>query len=141
MTQDAIVTRILDKDRAEIVVTRGTACGANCGNCESCMFDSQVKADARNLINARPGQKVIISSKSSRVYSAAILVYVVPMVLLVLGYVLAYNLGTSEGICILASFIGLVMGAVIIVLNHKSWKEKNPITFDIIKFADGSEEA
>ena len=136
MTQDAVVTRLIDDDMAEIVVTRGTACGSNCGNCESCIFDDKVKASARNLINARPGQKVIISSKSSRVYSAAILVYVIPMVLMVLGYAVAHAAGASEGICILVSFAGLIVGAAITVASHKKWKEKNPITFDIINFAE-----
>ena len=140
MTQDAIVTRLLDKDMAEIVVKRGTACGENCGNCESCMFDENVKATARNLVNAKPGQKVIISSKSSRVFSAAMLVYILPMVLLIAGYAIANALGAGEGICILASFIGIVLGAVIVVLSHKKWKEKNPITFDIIELVEKSEE-
>ena len=36
MTQEAIVTRRLPDGMAEVVVTRGTACGSNCGNCESC---------------------------------------------------------------------------------------------------------
>ena len=139
MTQDAIVTRIINKDMAEVVVTRGTACGANCGNCESCMFDSQLHTPARNLILARPGDKVIIASKSPRVFGAAMLVYVMPLILFLAGYAIAAALGASEGICVLFSFLGLAVGGVILVLSHKKWKEKHPITFDIINFADGSE--
>ena len=33
MTQDAIVTKCLPNGMAEVVVTRTTACGSNCGNC------------------------------------------------------------------------------------------------------------
>ena len=139
MTQDAIVTRILSNDMAEVVVTRGTACGANCGNCESCMFDSKLHTAARNLVYAKPGDKVIIASKSSRVFSAAMLVYIMPLVLFAIGYAVSAALGASEGISVLCSFIGLAIGAVILVLTHKKWKEKHPITFDIIDFANGSE--
>ena len=139
MTQDALVTRIINTDMAEVVVTRGTACGANCGNCESCMFDSKLHTPARNLISAKPGDQVIISSKSSRVFSAAMLVYVMPLVLFLIGYAVAAALGAGEGICVLCSFIGLVVGAVILVLTHQKWKEKHPITFDIINFADDTE--
>lgn len=140
MTQDAIVTRIINNDMAEVVATRTTACGSNCGNCESCIFDDKVKAEARNLINAQPGDSVVIASKSSRVFSAAMLVYVMPLVLFLAGYVIAYLCGAPEGLCVAASFLGLVLGGVILVLSHKKWKEKNPITFDIIRYAENSEE-
>ncbi len=140
MTQDATVTRIINNDMAEVVATRTTACGANCGNCESCMFDEKVRAEARNLINAQPGDRVVISSKSSRVFSAAMLVYVMPLVLFLAGYAIAHALGASEGLCIAASFLGLVLGGVILVLSHKKWKERNPITFDIIRFTENPEE-
>ena len=74
MTQEAIVTRRLPDGMAEVVVTRGTACGSNCGNCESCIFQSELKTHANNLIDAQPGQRVIIQSKSSKIFGAALLV-------------------------------------------------------------------
>ena len=74
MTQDAIVYKCLDAERAEVVVTRATACGSNCASCEACVFQNELKTVARNLIGARPGQKVLIESKSSRMYGAIMLV-------------------------------------------------------------------
>ena len=68
MTQDAIVTRLLPNDMAEVVVTRTTACGSNCGSCESCIFQSELKAVAKNHINARPGQQVVIASRTDQVF-------------------------------------------------------------------------
>ena len=93
MTQDAVVTKLLPNNMAEVAVTRTTACGGNCGSCESCIFQSELKTPARNLVGARPGQKVVIESKSSSVYKAAMLVYVLPITLVVLGYLLAYLAG------------------------------------------------
>ena len=70
MTQDAVVLKILPNSMAEVVVTRSTACGSNCGNCESCIFQSELKAIANNRIGAKPGQRVVISSSSRTVFSA-----------------------------------------------------------------------
>ena len=134
MTQDAVVTRCLSEDTAEVVVTRATACGSNCGNCEACVFQNELKTVARNLIGARPGQRVLIESKSAQVYGAILLVYIVPIVLAVLGCFAAYAAGASEGICVLCTFLGFILGAVIIVATQRMKKNKSNIRFDIIKF-------
>ena len=133
MTQDAIVYKCLPNGMAEVVVTRTTACGSNCGNCESCIFQSELKTLAKNSIDARPGQKVIIESKSSRIYKAAMLVYILPMILMVLGYALGAALSTGEGLGIALGFAGLIAGAALIVLSERR-KNKEPITFEIIEF-------
>lgn len=137
MTQDAVVTKLLPDNMAEVAVARTTACGGNCGSCESCIFQSQLKTAARNLVGARPGQRVIIQSKSSTIYKAALLVYVFPMILTLLGYVLAYVAGASEGVCVAAAFAGLVLGAAIVVMSQRIKKGKDKeITFDIIHLAE-----
>lgn len=133
MTQDAIVTRCLAGGMAEVAVTRSTACGSNCGNCESCIFQSELKTLAKNRIGAKPGQRVLIESRSSSIYGAALLVYILPMALTLLGFALAYALGAGEGLCVLASFMGLAVGAAVIVLSQRRRKKK-PITFDIVQF-------
>ena len=133
MTQDAIVYKCLPNGMAEVVVTRTTACGSNCGNCESCIFQSELKTLAKNSIDARPGQKVIIESKSSKIYKAAMLVYILPMILMVLGYALGAALSSGEGLGIALGFVGLAAGAALIVLSERR-KNKEPITFEIIEF-------
>ena len=135
MTQDAVVYRCLPGGMAEVVVSRGTACGSNCASCEACVFQSELKTTARNLIGARPGQRVVIESRSSKVYGAIFLVYILPIILAVLGYVLAWKLGAGEGLCILATFAGIGLGGVIVVLSQR--RNKNPITFDIISLQQG----
>ena len=132
MTQDAIVTKVLPNDMAEVAVARTTACGGNCGSCESCIFQSELKAVARNRINARPGQRVVIESRTSKVFSAAILVYVMPMVLFILGFVIATVLGASEGLAILVSFLALILAAVILVRQQRGQRADRQIQFEII---------
>ncbi len=132
MTQDAVVIKLLPNEMAEVAVTRGTACGGNCGSCESCMFQSELRAVARNLIQAKPGQKVTISSKSSHIFNAAFLVYVMPLLFFLAGYALAAAAGAGEGIRILVSFCALLVSAAVLVLSQRLNKKKKPITFDII---------
>lgn len=134
MTQDAIVFKCLNDGMAEVVVTRATACGSNCGNCEACVFQNELKTVARNLIGAKPGQKVLIESKSSRVYGAILLVYIVPIALAIIGCFSAYAAGASEGICVLCTFMGFILGAAIVVISQKLRKDRQSITFDIISF-------
>ena len=132
MTQDAIVTKLLPNAMAEVVVTRSTACGSNYGSCESCIFQSELKAVAKNTINARPGQRVVIESRTSKVFRAAAWVYVMPLLLFVLGFALASLLGASEGISILVSFLFLVLAAVLLVRVHRRQPADRQIQFEII---------
>ena len=132
MTQDAVVIKLLPNHTAEVVVTRASACGSNCGSCESCIFQSELKAIAKNRINAKPGQKVLIESNNSAVFSAALLVYIMPLVLFLIGYFVSYAFGASTGISILVSFLCLVLSAFILVRSQKNIPDEKKITFDII---------
>lgn len=133
MTQEAVVTRVFPNNMAEVAVTRTTACGGNCGNCESCIFQSELKAMAKNRVSARPGQKVLIESKSSKVFGAALLVYILPLVFFLACFAIAYSLGAAEGVCVAVSFLGLAVGAAVVVASQRLKKNKNPISFDIVE--------
>ena len=132
MTQEGIVTKLCSGGMAEVAVTRMTACGGNCGSCESCILQSEVKALANNHAEAKPGQRVVIESRSSAVFGAVFLVYVMPLVCFLLGYGAAYFAGLSEGLCILCSFIGLAVGAALLVLSQRG-RRKTTIQYDITR--------
>lgn len=140
MTQDAIVTRELSDTAAEVVVLRGTACGGNCGNCESCKFQNEIKAVCRNTVGAKKGQRVVIESSSRKIYAAALLVYIMPLLTFIAGYFLASLLGAGEKLCVLASFIGLAVGACILVVSQRRGKNRQSISFEIIRITDKPEE-
>lgn len=132
MTQEAVVTKLLPGGMAEVAVTRSTACGGNCGSCESCIFQSELRTSAKNEIDARPGQRVLIESRSSRIYGAAMLVYIVPLLLMLLGFALASLLGLPEAAAILFSFAGLLLGAVLLVVVHRKKGREQEISFTIV---------
>lgn len=131
MTQDAVVTRVFHNGMAEVAVTRGTACGSNCGNCESCAFQNELKAIAKNKVNAAPGEKVIIESVSSRIFGAAFLLYIVPFIVFFIGYAIAANNNLSEAMSIIVSFAAFAVAMAIVVIYQRISKKKNPITFEI----------
>ncbi|MDD5903042.1 MAG: SoxR reducing system RseC family protein [Oscillospiraceae bacterium] len=131
MTQDAVVTRVFPNGLAEVAVTRGTACGSNCGNCESCAFQNELKAIAKNTVHATPGEKVVIESVSSRIFSAAFLLYIVPFIALFIGYAIAAVNALSEGMCILVSFAAFALAVAAVVVYQRINKRKKPITFEI----------
>ena len=136
MTQDAVVTRILSENMAEVAVARTTACGGNCPSCESCIFQSEIKTLARNRIQARPGQKVVIATKSKDIFGAAVMVYLMPIVLMLVSYALASFCGAKEGLRILMSFLALLLSAGVLVLSQRSKKNKDRIQFEIVRFAE-----
>lgn len=131
MTQDAVVTKVMPNGMAEVAVTRGTACGSNCASCEACMFQNEIKAFAKNTVNARPGEKVVIESRSSRIFGAAILLYIVPLILFLVGYAIAASLGLGEGLTVLCSFAAFLLAAGVVILYQRRNKSRKPIKFEI----------
>ena len=119
MTQEAVVLKVFENGLAEVAVTRGTACGSNCGNCESCIYANELKAFAVNEAGAGRGQKVIIESESRKIYRAEFIVYILPLVLMIAGYAAAMLAGAREGICILSAFGALIASAVILVVTQR----------------------
>lgn len=133
MTQDAVVTRVFPNNgMAEVVVTRGTACGSNCGNCESCIFQNELKTIAKNSIHAKPGEKVVIETVSSKIFKAAFLVYIVPFIAFFIGYAVAAVSGAGEGVCMLVSVALFVLAVAVIVVTQRMSKKK--ISFEITQF-------
>ena len=136
MTQDAVVTRLLPNNMAEVAVARTTACGGNCPSCEGCIFQSELKTLARNRIQARPGQKVVIATRSKEIFGAAALVYLMPIVLMLLSYAVAAALGAGEGLRVLVSFLAVLVSAGILVLSQRAQKNKDKISFEIVRIAE-----
>ena len=130
MTQYAIIKKLTGPDMAEVEVLRGTACGDDCGSCEVCHYASKIRVEAKNNIGAQVGDRVEIETQTSRVLSAAVLVYIVPFVLFFIGYAIAAALIMSEGYSMLMSFGFFAVGFVVIALVGRSHK-KNPITYEI----------
>lgn len=99
MTQIATVKRLIEDHKAEILVQRQSACGHSCATCGGCGPEgaAQVAAVAENELSARPGDTVRVESESGQVLKLAAVLYLMPILLLFVGYFLAKGLGLGEG--------------------------------------------
>lgn len=134
MTKDAVVTRLMPDNTAEVAVIRMTACGGNCGSCEACKCDSEVRVVAANPLGAKPGERVLIESRSADILGAALIVYILPLVMLLIGYLAGAAMGAGEGICILLAFAALLTGGLITVVVQRR-KKNETIVYNIIKIS------
>lgn len=129
MVQTAVVKRIISEHVAEVSLMRQLECGLNCKSCEGCPQKpkDEILALAENTVNAFVGDVVEVESNSGSAIGIAALVYLVPCVFLVLGYVLGAWLGLGEGLCVLAAFVGSFVGfAPALLLNRAIMKRGKP---------------
>lgn len=108
---------------AEVEITRSSACGENCTSCGLCPGQT-VRVFAVNSAGAKTGDTVIIDMADKKVLSAAFLVYIVPVIMLIAGYFISDALFHSEGLAILTGFIFLAVTFVILIYADKKLKRR-----------------
>lgn len=124
MTQNGVVTKLLNNGRAEVSVERGTACGGNCsGGCEACVYASRILIQADNLVYAAPGDRVVLESRTSSIMGATLLIYMLPLVFFFLGLIIGVGTELSQGLTALISLLGAVIGAAVAVFIGRRQKE------------------
>lgn len=134
MTQIATVERIIDSDHAVISVPRKSACGHDCEECAGCgVTGAAVKAKARNPIDARPGQKVVVESSTQKMLGIVVLVYAIPVALFLIGYLAAFFLGASVAVQYTVAILGFVAGIVAAILYDRQFKAKGGLSFTIVR--------
>jgi len=131
MQRKATVQAILPDGRAELAVQRESACGGDCSQCGGCGTVGQtLRLTAQNPIGARKGDMVYISSDSAPVLWAAVLVYTLPLLLFLAGYLLAARLGAWAAAIGAAGFlIGLLPA-----FAYNRRVKKQPPAYTIIGF-------
>ena len=132
MTQIATVERILDNDHAEISVPRKSACGHDCEECAGCgVTGAAVHAKATNLIGAQPGQKVVVESSTKKMLHIVALVYLTPVVLFLLGYLLTIALPVA--LRYTAAVAGFVVGILAAVAYDRKLRSQGGLSFTLVR--------
>lgn len=138
MTQRAMVTRRLDKDRVEVRVQRVSACSHDCDSCAGCgsmVHSGQLTAVAQDPLGVQVGQYVLVSSVSSRLLKIAALLYLLPFAALFAAYLLLDN--ASEGVAALggvAAFLVVLLGVCIPLDRHL---RRHNITLRVVGLGKG----
>ncbi|MBE6956360.1 MAG: hypothetical protein E7450_02780 [Ruminococcaceae bacterium] len=130
MAQTAIVTRILSDGKAEISLlcqkTCGLSCNSGCDGCTSKVGDERL-ATANNAPGVWVGAVVTVQPNHCGSAWAAGLVFLLPCVGMVIGYLCADWLCLSRGICIVSAFLGTGAGFLpAILVNRVIEKKKTP---------------
>lgn len=136
MEQIVKVRRLLPDDMAEVIRIRESACSGDCHKCSGCGAAKQTMLlTARNLIDAKPGDLVVLSSETKTVLKAAAVLYLVPLFLFLLGYLLGESLlemGALLGIA------GLLLGMAVVKIYDRALAKKD-IAYTITAFAENEQ--
>jgi sigma-E factor negative regulatory protein RseC len=125
MEQTVTVRRLLPEGMAEVVRVRESACSGDCHKCAGCGAASQTMIfTAYNPIGASVGDKVIVESDTATVLRGAVLLYVVPLVTFLVGYILGEHVW---GKGILCSIAGFVLGMLPIKLYDRHLAKKGTV--------------
>lgn len=131
MTQIATVTAVPAQGTAVVTVARQTACGHDCEKCAGCGAQAgSVSVRARTEVPVSVGDLVEIYS-GGRVLGIAALVYLAPVTLFLLGYLLPSFL--SEGIRYLCGGAGFALGLLGAVAYDRHFRRESAVTYEIIR--------
>ena len=134
MEQLVRVRQTHDDGTAAVIHIRESACSGDCHKCSGCGAAKEaVIFTADNPIGAVPGDLVKVESSTAPVLKAAVVLYVLPLVLFFLGY----WLGTLPGsFGALGGGLGFVLGLGIVVAYDRLVVNKADLRYTITAFAD-----
>jgi sigma-E factor negative regulatory protein RseC len=113
MEQIVQVRQVFDDGTAQVALIRQSACSGDCHKCSGCgAAEQQLLVTARNPIGAKLGEKVRLRSESAPVLKAAVVLYILPLVLFFAGYALGclWQLGWLVGLAGFLLGLGCVIG-------------------------------
>jgi len=108
---------------ARVRVARSGTCGS-CASRGSCnplgLAEGEMEVEVDNLLDAHPGQRVVLALAERQLLKGALWFYVLPLATFFAGYGLAARLGLGEGAAILAAFAGLSLGGLVVYVRFRS---------------------
>lgn len=133
MEQLVRVKETYDDGTALVVHVRESACSGDCHKCSGCGAAKEaVLFTADNPIGASRGDLVKVESATGPVLKAAVVLYVIPLVLFFLGYYLGDLAG---GLGTLIGCLGFVLGVVIVVVYDRKVVRHADLGYTITAYA------
>ena len=106
---------------SEVTVYRGTLCGGECGHqCATCLASRPLTVQVdNNGWHLQDGEQVLLESTAHSPLSLAAMLYLLPLVVGVMGYLVVERHGGGSGLCALGALAGLILGFVpALRVNH-----------------------
>ena len=133
MEQNVKVRRTCENGTAEVIRIRESACSGDCHKCSGCGAQKEtVILTAQNPIGAKAGDMVVIESATGPVLKAAAMLYILPVVLFLVGYLLGEHLWALGPVLGIA---GIVLGLVLVKLYDKHLQTKKDPIYTITGYA------
>ncbi len=131
MKQIATVMRMVDETTAEVTVVRQSACAHDCSECAGCgSKPSAITVLAHCPVPVTAGDKVELFS-DNRVLGYAALVYLAPLVLFLLGYLVPPD--ASQWLRTLCGGAGFLAGILLAVICDRIVKRKKAVNYQILR--------
>ena len=133
MEQLVRVREVYDNGTAQVVCIRESACSGDCHKCSGCGAAKEaVLVTADNPIGAGVGDLVNICSETGPVLKAAVVLYMMPLILFFAGYAMGAAFEISGAVTGGAAF---VLSVVLIVLYDRRMAKKDNTIYTITGFA------
>ena len=133
MEQLVRVKEVFEDGTADVLLVRESACSGDCHKCSGCGAAKETMiVRAVNAIHAGRGDLVKVESATGPVMKAAVVLYVIPLVLFFLGYYLGTlpgNFGTLGG-C-----LGFALGVAIVIWYDRAMSKKTEMIYTITAYA------
>ena len=118
---------------ATVIHVRESACSGDCHKCSGCGAAKETMiVRAVNAIHASQGDLVKVESATGPVMKAALVLYVIPLVLFFLGYYLG-TLGGNLGA--LGGCLGFVLGVALVIWYDRTMGKKAEMIYTITAYA------
>lgn len=132
MTQTATVAAVQGPGVVRVTVARQSACSHDCSTCAGCgAVPGSITVLAKTDLDLTPGDLVELYSRSSRILPIAALVYLGPVILFLMGYLLPQ--GVSEAGRGLLGGIGFVMGLALAVLADRRLRRNGGAGYRVVR--------
>lgn len=124
---------------AEVEVRRISGCGGGCSSCSGACSAPSITIYLKNSIDAKEGDYVEIKGNANKIIKYALILYMIPFTMLILGIVLGNGLFKSRGIVnyevysFVTGIIFLGISFFIIRRIDKSLQKKNENAMEMIK--------
>ena len=124
---------------AEVEVRRISGCGGGCSSCSGGCNAPSIIISLKNSINAKEGDYVEIKGKTNKIMKYALIVYMIPFAMLILGIILGMGLFKSRGIINYETY-GFVTGIIFLGISFfiikridKCIQKKNENAMEMVK--------
>ena len=124
MQQLVRVKQTHEDGTATVIHVRESACSGDCHKCSGCGAAKEaILLEADNPIGAKPGDLVTVESATGPVLKAAVVMYLLPMVLFFAGYALGAALWQQGALMGCMSFV--VSIGLAVIYDRKVVKKQN----------------